>query len=310
VFLRFSALPCVGLFDSSQCRIVKISDRMGKGLRTAPRDAMIADASAVGMTGRDFGITRFLDTLGAMTSLSIVYFMGFADLPFSIQKFQKLVLLTLPFGLISVLLLVFWIPRIPRKVKSKKYLSLLIPKKARVYLSILFVFSLGSSSDAFLVLKAQEIGMSFSQILLVLVGFNFLAAVLSFPVGKLSDKFGRFRFLVLGWAVYVISYFAFAQVHSISLFCFIFVSYGAFYGFTEGVEKALLSDLLSPEERGAGFGSLQLVLGLAALPASLITGYLMTHYGSQLALMVSGLFALLGFVGLLCWKGKQIISHA
>ncbi len=288
----------------------RVFDRTGKGLRSAPRDAMVADAVVAGNAGRDFGITRFLDTLGAVTGLSLIYFLEIGNGALDRVVFQKIVWMALPFGLISLLLILFWVPRIPREIKSKKYLSVHIPQKVRVYLAIVFVFALGNSSDAFLVLKAREIGMKFSEILALLIGFNLVAALLAIPVGKLSDKFGRFRFLAMGWLVYALAYFCIARTESAILFSFSMLFYGAFYGFTEGIEKAILSDLLPAQERGAGYGALQLILGLAALPASLLTGFLMTHYGSRFAFTVCGGLALFGTLALLFWQfSKQKFNN-
>ena len=291
----------------------RLFDRTGKGLRTAPRDAMVADAVVAKTAGRDFGITRFLDTLGAVTGLAVVFFLGLGQGALDGHLFQKIAWTALPFGLISVLLVAFWVPRIPREVPAKKYLSVRVPKPIRTYLAVVFLFALGNSSDAFLVLKAREIGIPFSNILLLLICFNLVAAFLAIPVGKLSDRFGRIPFLAVGWSVYALAYFLIAHTKSIEVFAVTIVMYGAFYGFTEGIEKALLSDLLEPTQRGTGYGALQLVLGLAALPASLLTGVIMTHYGSEMAFTICAGFAASGVLALLSWqsvKAWQCKTHS
>ena len=287
--------------------LIRILDRTGKGLRSAPRDAMIADAAALGRAGHAFGITRFLDTLGAVTGIALVVALGLGNGPMTIDAFRTFVLIALPFGLLSLIILIFFVPRIPRQVTAKKYFAIHIPKEIRGYLAIVGIFSLGNSSDAFLVLKAQQIGYSFRQTLIILIFFNLLAAVLAIPAGKLSDRYGRVRFLAAGWIVYAAAYFCIGTFDIKEVFIAAVFAYGAFYGLTEGIEKALLADLLPKEQRGVGFGSLQLVLGLAALPASLLMGFLMTRFGSATAFSVSAAFAASGAALLIVWAFMRSI---
>ncbi len=281
--------------------LTRVFDRIGKGLRTAPRDAMVADAVTLGKAGHAFGITRFLDTLGAVTGILTVLLFGVGIQPLGHREFQTIVLISIPFGIIALLLLIFWVPSLPRQVKAKTYLSFKVPRKVRGYLAIVFLFSLGNSSDAFLVLRGQQSGLSFQAILIIFVFFNLLAALLAIPAGKLSDKFGRIRFLAAGWIVYAIVYFGIGLTSSAVGFSTFMLIYGAFYGFTEGIEKALLADLLPADQRGVGYGALQFVLGIAALPASFITGYLMTLYGSRIAFPIAGALALCGAIALIIW---------
>lgn len=185
----------------------------------------------------------------------------------------------------SLVLLFLWVPRLPRVVRAKKYLSFTAPKGTRVYLAIVLLFSLGASSDAFLVLRAREMGFDLFETFGLFLGFNVLAAALAIPFGKLSDRLGRIPILVSGWFIYAASYGLFAVCETPWMFASTLALYGAFYGLTEGVEKALLSDLVAPEDRGRGFGAFHLVLGIAALPSSLLTGWLMTRFGSGTAFL-------------------------
>lgn len=284
---------------------IRIVDRSGKGVRTAPRDAMVADAAIAGKAGHAFGVTRFLDTLGGVVGIIIVLLLGVGAAPLSHYDFQIIIISSIPFGITALVLLIFWVPALPRQVKAKTYLALHIPKEVRAYLLIVFVFALGNSSDAFLVLRAQQLGFSFRDILLILVLFNLLAAALAVPVGKLSDRFGRVRFLASGWAMYGVAYIGIGMLHSSTMFVLLMCCYGAFYGLTEGIEKALLADLLPADKRGTGYGALQLVLGVAALPASFLTGYLMSRFGSAIAFSTAGLLALLGMLLLVLWRMTQ-----
>lgn len=279
----------------------RIFERTGKGLRSAPRDAMVADAAVTGMNGHAFGIVRFLDTLGAVTGILVILLLGIGHGPMNLDVFRQCLWVAIPFGIISLAILIVFVPRIHRITKAKTYISWHIPKEIRGYLLALGIFSLGNSSDAFLVLRANELGFSFRQILILMVAFNILAAFLAVPIGRLTDRIGRMRILAAGWIVYAAVYSAIGLVDSVGSFTLAIMLYGAFYGFTEGTEKAILADLLPPEKRGTGFGSFQLVLGLAALPASLITGWLMTTYGSNVAFTVAAGFSLIGTTVLIVW---------
>jgi len=167
------------------------------------------------------------------------------------------------------------------------------------------VFSLANSSDAFLVLRARDAGFSIRQILGIFLAFNLLAASLALPVGRLSDKVGRVRFLALGWGVYAAAYAAMGTAGSPALFATALLCYGAFYGFTEGVEKALLADLLPAESRGTGFGALQSVLGLGALLSSPAMGLLMAAAGPRAAFLATAGLALAATAALVLWAGLR-----
>jgi MFS family permease len=192
--------------------------------------------------------------------------------------------------------LLFWVPKTFRLTKAKTYLSSHIPREVRGYLIAVGVFALGNSSDAFLVLRAHELGYNFAQILVLMMGFNLLASVLSIPVGILSDRIGRLRLLGFGWLSYALCYLAIGHLTTGWGFGAAVILYGSFYGFTEGTEKALLADLLPPEKRGEGYGALQLVLGVTSFPASLLTGWIMTTFGSKIAFSVAAIFPIVGLM--------------
>ncbi len=292
-------------FTPALVGLSRVLERVGKGLRTAPRDAMIADAAAAGRSGRDFGVTRFLDTLGAMAGIGLALALGVGRGPMTAELFRTCVWLALPLGLATLGLLVFWVPTIPRATTSSRRLSWHVPREARTYLALVFVFALANSSDAFLVLRAREAGFSIRAILGIFLVFNLLAAALALPVGRLSDRFGRVPFLALGWAVYAAAYAAMGTATTPLLFAGALLGYGAFYGFTEGVEKALLADLLPAASRGTGFGALQSVLGLGALVSSPLMGLLMAAAGARAAFLAESGLALAALAGLLVWSAVQ-----
>lgn len=272
--------------------LARVGDRIGKGLRGAPRDAMVADSAAAGLAGREFGLTRFLDTLGAMAGLGLVVALGVGGGAMDARTFRLCALLALPLGLVALGLLIFTVPRVPRTVTAGRRLGWRVPRSIRGYLVIVLLFALANSSDAFLVLKAQEAGFSFRETLLLFLVFNGLAAALAVPVGRLSDRWGRVPFLAAGWVVYAAAYATMGSAETRLVFALALLGYGAFYGLTEGVEKALLADLLPPEERGTGFGAFQSALGLGALAASPLMGFLMAGYGARTAFLLSSGLAL------------------
>ena len=280
--------------------LARVVDRVGKGLRGAPRDAMIADSAAAGRAGRDFGLTRFLDTLGAMAGIVLVLLIGGGGL--DPAGFRQLAWIALPLGCGALALLILTVPSVPRTGSASVRLGLTIPRPVRGYLGIVFLFALANSSDAFLVLRAREAGFSFRETLALFLVFNALAALLAVPAGRLSDRFGRVRFLLAGWIVYAAAYTAMGLSRSPWAFAVALLGYGAFYGLTEGVEKALLADLLPAEERGAGFGSFQAIHGLGALIASPLMGILMSRYGSLPAFAFAGATALAASLLLAGWR--------
>lgn len=300
--LSVAARACyLAVFSPALLGLSRVLDRVGKGLRSAPRDAMVADAAAAGRAGRDFGITRFLDTLGAMTGLGLVLLLGVGRGPLSAATFRLCAWIALPLGLATLGLLHFWVPRIPRSTHVARRLAWHVPREIRGYLPIVFLFGLANSSDAFLVIKARQAGFGFREILGLFLLFNALAAALAVPVGRLSDRFGRVRFLALGWAVYAITYAVMGLAATRTPFALALLGYGAFYGLTEGVEKALLADLLPAQQRGTGFGAFQTAMGLAALLASPLMGLLVMRAGAPIAFLAAGGTALGAMLLLVAW---------
>lgn len=278
----------------------RVLDRTGKGLRGAPRDAMVADAAKQGKLGRDFGITRFLDTLGAVAGLLLALALGLGAAQVDGALFRRTVLLALPAALIAVLLALFWVPRIPRQGTPRR-LDFSIPREIRGYLAIVLCFTLAASSDAFLLLRGRELGFSLRELFLLLVPFNLLAALLAIPAGRLSDRMGRIPFLLVGWTVYGLCYALMGWADSRGLFAGAFLLYGAFYGLTEGVEKALLGDLLHPDHRGLGYGAFQMAVGAGTLLASLLMGWMWTTWGSRTAFGLTAGTALISAALLAGW---------
>ena len=277
----------------------RILDRFGKGVRTAPRDALIADDAHSTQMGRAFAIARSLDTTGAVTGLTLAIFMGIGAREMTPELFRSMLAMSVPFAWAAALLLLIWVPRLPRHAHARVYLTWHIPREIRPILAAIAVFALGNSSDAFLVLRAREVGFDFGEILALFIVFNVLASVLGWLVGQWSDRYGRKKFLIVGWVVYCLCYLFMGISDSPLVFALTFAVYGAFYGLTDGVEKALLADLLSPRKRGLGYGAFQMTLAAVAIPANILTGYISTKVGLGSALLVSGAFSFAGVLMLI-----------
>ena len=282
----------------------RVIDRFGKGVRTAPRDALIADDSHRGNVGRAFGIAKSLDTIGAVTGLAIAITMGIGTTEMTSELFQKMLLTSVPFAWAAVIVLQLWVPKLARHTHARTYLSWHVPGEIKPLLGAIAVFALGNSSDAFLVLRAKEIGFDFGAILSLFIIFNILAASVGWIAGQWSDRYGRMRFLLVGWLVYFACYLGMGLSTTRLGFATVFAVYGAFYGLTDGVEKSLLSDLLPGKKRGMGYGAFQMTLAIVAIPANVMTGVIASRFGLSSALVVSAGFSIAGFLILLAMRSR------
>lgn len=267
---------------------VRFAERMGKGIRTAPRDALIADSIDQNQHGFAFGLHRAGDTAGAavglFVALLIIWLLQGNELNLAIGSFQTLVWMSVPPALAAVILLAVGVREKTSKTiqenwqRKRGQSSLSLPFKK--YLIIIVVFTLGNSSDAFLMLRAQTIGLSILQVMGLLVLFNLVYATISSPAGSLSDKIGRQRLLLSGWSLYAMIYIGFAFAKAGWQIALLFVLYGIYYGLTQGVTKAFVADLVIQEQRGTAYGWFNAAVGLATLPASLLAGLLWQGIGS------------------------------
>lgn len=279
-------------------------DRAGKGIRTAPRDALVADSVPTNERGRAFGFARSLDPAGAVAgsliAAGVIYFMGdgkFTNTTISSDVFNTLIYFAILPTVISVLLIFFFVKEPARHTKEigKKIVSLreaFTHKRFRTYLIILFIFTLGTSSDAFLILRANSLGIGPLEIFLIYAFLNFISAFVSYPAGKLSDRVSRRKLILAGWILYALVYVGFAYAQTEWHIWVLFLVYGGFFGLTEGAEKALVADLVPAEMRGTAYGLYNGVLGIGLLPASLIAGVLWQNYGAQAPFLFGGAMAL------------------
>lgn len=284
---------------------VRFTDRLGKAVRTAPRDALVASSSTPLERGRGFGFHRALDTYGAVVGLALaalLVFLSEGSAPeLTRASYQRLVLIAIIPALLSPLLL-WWKVKEPRAASSEKPASRqALSGRFKLFLAIMVVFTLGRFSDAFLILRANDLGLSPFYILVLLAMFNLVYAGTSLPAGVLSDRLGRKAVLLMGFAVYGLIYLGFARATAAWQVVFLFVAYGLYYGATEGVGRAYVADLVPEGGRGTAYGLYHGVVGLAALPASLLAGVLWQaispaapfYLGASLAgLATAGLFLL------------------
>ena len=287
--------------------VVRVLDRIGKGIRTAPRDALIADVTAAEDRGRAFGFNKAMDKAGAVTGLvlaaGILYFGGTGQVALTRENYQALVLLSVVPGIASVFVLARWVRERPAspsvQASSVRLAWQALDGRFRAYLVLLVIFTLGNSSDAFLMLRAQTLGFQPVEIFLLLAAFNLVITLSSTPAGALSDRLGRRGLIVAGWAIYAVIYLGFAVASSAWHVWALYLGYGLYYGAFQGAASALVADLVPPELRGTAYGLFNGAIGVVALPASLLAGLLWDWYGPPAPFLAGGVLALMAAVGML-----------
>jgi MFS family permease len=290
-----------------QVLLVRFLDRSGKGINGAPRDALIVASSSKETTGRSFGLNRALDDVGAVVGLVIagliILLTQRGGLFIERETFTKIVLLAvIPFFL-ALILIIFFVQEEEKKPTDNllSFKEKLSPKFYQ-FLLLSFLFTLGNSSDGFLVLKAQNIGVSLAGIFFLLAALNLVASVFSLPAGNLSDKIGRKKVLLIGWQLYSLTYLGFATSSSLISTVALFLAYGLYYGLTEGVARAYVADLVSPQKRGTAFGIYNLVVGGTLLPASALAGFLWQTISPTAPFYFGAVITFLASLGLLITK--------
>ena len=264
---------------------VRWVDRVGKGIRTAPRDALVADSVSEKQRGRAFGFQRAADTAGAMLglliALGVVWLAQSNTLTLDETTFRTLVLISLVPAVLAVLVLAIGARDMPISGQGPlpRFALRALGRPFLVFMVIVALFDLGNSSDAFLVLRAQERGMSVVGILSMLVVFSLVYTLVSAPAGMLSDRIGRRQLIIGGWLLYAIIYLGFGLAETSRQVWFLYAIYGLYYGLAYGTSKAMIADLVTENVRGTAYGTYNAVLGILDLPASLIAGILWQGVG-------------------------------
>ena len=275
--------------------LARFADRTGKGIRAAPRDALVADVTDASNRGAAYGLRQSLDTIGALLGPLL----AMVVLDRSPQNFRLVFWLAVIPGIIAVMFLVFGV-REPRQQQNQRRvnplnrsaLSSLGSNYWWLLLAVL-IFNLGNSSDAFLLLKAQQVGIPAAFVPLTLVVQNLTYALFAYPLGRLSDRISRRQLLISGWLIYALVYGSLALVDRAPQFWILLAVYGVHLAMTQGTITALVADLVPANLRGTAFGFLNLAVGVALFPASLLAGLLWQQFGSEVAFAVSSGLALL-----------------
>ncbi|MGD8319826.1 MAG: MFS transporter [Gemmatimonadota bacterium] len=277
---------------------IRWADRVGKGVRTAPRDALLADSVNRSRRGLAFGIHRASDTAGAVVgiaaSLAIVHAAQGGALLLEHGTFHHLVLWSLLPAFLAVLTLAMGAKDVPVKGGERRGPKVTLRGMSRSFRGFVLasaIFQIGNSSDAFLILRAQERGLGVLGLLWMLLLFNVVYTAVSAPAGSLADRVPR-KWVVLGaWCVYALVYLGFALARTTTHVVVLFAVYGVYMGAVAGASKALVADLVEPERRGTAYGTYHAVIGLMSLPASLLAGLLWQGFAGWAGLGPAAPFA-------------------
>lgn len=273
---------------------LRFVERLGKGVRAAPRDALIADSTTKEERGKGFGFHRSMDTLGAALGPLI----AFGILAKHPGAYRTVFWVSAIPGVLAIFIIVVFLKEKRQTVHNgKKQLPKITfkgldPRFVRFTL-VASLFAIGNSSDAFLVLRAQSVGMAPAMIPLAYFAFNLTYSITSVPIGMLSDRIGRRTVIIGGYIIFALIYFGFGIAQSSSLIWVLFIIYGLYYAATEGVQKAYIGDLVSQGQRGTAMGTYNALTGFAALPASIIPGYLWQLFGPGVAFGYTTIIAFL-----------------
>lgn len=281
----------------------RVVERTGKGLRDAPRDAIIADSAAADVRGKAFGIHRTMDTAGAIGG-SLLAFLLFwvAGLDFST------IILACAFIAFASLVPFIWVKETRRKPQGHRpILSLsVLPRELKFFVAIAAIFALGNFTSWFFVLRARDFfaqTVSDDRATAIAIGlyclFNIVYAAFSIPLGILSDRIGRGRILLAGYLLFAMTFFAFALLQSVTGFVIFFILYGLIYAFVEGAERAFVCDMSPDQIRGTALGTLHTAVGLVALPAGIVAGLLWVHIAPWTTFVYGGSMGLIAGVLLL-----------
>ncbi len=295
-----SALGRFGLGFANSGAVVfglRLSDGVGKGLKDAPRDALVAGSAGSRKLGFAFGVQRTLDTLGSVVGPLILFVL--LNLWASHEnKYHEIFWLAGAIAMIPLVIIGFFV-RERRMPISKQRISLATFKGPFAgFLAVMLLFTLGNSSDAFLILRAQDAGVATVLIPIVYAVFNLVSALTAIPAGKLADRIGRRRVIMYGWIVYALTYLGFAFAPSALAIWGLYAFYGLYYALTEGAGKALVAELVPDEQRGGAYGLYNASIGVMALPASLIAGFLWNQVSPAAPFAFGGIIALLALVAL------------
>ncbi|MGC9046930.1 MAG: MFS transporter [Minisyncoccia bacterium] len=288
---------------------LRFLDGTGKGIKDPPKDVLIAGSSNKNIRGKSFGIARMLDTLGSVAGPLLLFILMYVFQ--NTHNFYHYILLFSALPLIITLIILI------TKVKETNDLNFIsqqtntnqsnqykLPSSFFIFILIIIIFTIGNSSDAFLILRAKNIGINIIDIPLIIALFNLIYALAAVPFGVLSDKIGRIPTLIISWLSYAIVYIGFGIAFHPLLIWFLYGFYGIYYAANEGVAKAFISDLIQPEHRGRAFGIYGTTIGLTSIPASFIAGFLWDHINASMPFYFGSLMSLIAIILIIVFYKK------
>lgn len=285
------------VFFAWQAFILRLIDGIGKGTKDAPRDALVAQSAKEEHMGFSFGFQRMLDTFGSvigpLVTAGILYLLASGNMRYRIIFYIA--------GLISavtILLIGIFVNEkaAPDAKEQSKFDFSILKGKFLFFLIIMLIFTLGNSSDSFLILRAQDVGISPVIIPIVYAVFNLFYASLSVPAGSLSDRIGRVKVMKIGWIIYALSYLGFAFASRPWHIWLIYIFYGLYYATTEGIAKSLVARIVPDNKRGTAYGLYNASLGIMTLPANIIAGYLWDNISPSATFFFGAACALIAFL--------------
>jgi MFS family permease len=299
---------------------VRFSDRVGKGVRSAPRDALVADSTADNERGKNFGFHRAMDTAGAVLGIAlaalVIFLVEQQNVQLSWHAFRILVLAGIGPAVLAVIILVLFVhekkkagpPRVSdpaaQQIVQAAPAKTKLDRRFKLFLVMMVLFTLGNSSDAFLILRAQNLGFSVFWVLILFLALNLVYTLAAMPAGIISDKLGRRRVIVVGWTIYALSYLGLALTSAKWQVWLIFAFYGLYYGISEGVTRAFVSDIVPADKRGTAYGWYHAAVGLSLLPASVIAGLLWQYISPASTFYFGAVMAGVAMLGLMLFVGE------
>lgn len=299
----FSTIGKIFLYFSKNWPFVligRIVDRFGKGVRTAPRDALISESTEDAKKGKIFGLHRSMDTFGAMLGVIVVYFL-FLYNPEEIP-FKKVFLLSILPAFLGVLILFFVKEKKKETLSFEKKISLkfydfkYIPFVAKKYIFISVIFALGNSSNQFLLIRAKNLGINYLTTILLYLIYNLSYTLFSYPAGFIGDKIGKKTVITVGYFIYSLVYLFFAFMKTTDFIWVLFVIYGIYIALVEGQEKAFLSEISPSEYKATILGLHYTLVGFMLFPASLIAGLLWDKIGPSATFLFGSIMSFLSSI--------------
>ena len=289
--------------------VARVIDRIGKGIRTSPRDVMVSESAPANQLGQAFGLHKALDMAGSAIGILLAYFIIQGNL--NTSTYKTLFLVSMIPALIGLGLFAFIREQKNHPIKTREPFWKRVGEldnNLKLYLLVAFIFTLGNSSNTFLLLRAKSVGFTDSSVILLYFLYNLSASLLAFPFGKRSDKVGRRRILILGYLVFAFVYLGFGFAYNQIMIVSCFLLYGLYTAMITGVERAYIAEISPSDLKGTMLGIHSTLVGIALLPASLIAGVLWDLFGAVVPFIFGSSLALLAAILLVFFMPNQSLS--